>query len=54
MRARADCTSKAREAWLLRMRNPDYQPPRVERKVKAPGSKELVLGEWVEVREAAQ
>jgi hypothetical protein len=50
-RASADITSRAREAWLLRMRHPDYEPPRVtkEQPKKAPGSKKLVLGEWVTV-----
>lgn len=28
------------------MRDPDYQPPRVERTIKTPGSKELICGEW--------
>jgi hypothetical protein len=51
-RASADITSKAREAWLLRMSDPNYVPPRVtkEQPKKAPGSKKLVHGEWVEVK----
>jgi hypothetical protein len=51
-RADADITSKARDAWLLRMRDPDYKPPRVtkEQPKKVPGSKKLVHGEWVEVK----
>jgi hypothetical protein len=51
-RASADITSKARENWLLRKRDPDYRPPRVtkEQPKKAPGSKKLVHGEWIEVQ----
>jgi hypothetical protein len=51
-RASADITSKAREAWLLRMRAPTDEPRRFtkEQPKKAPGSKKLVLGEWVTVQ----
>jgi hypothetical protein len=51
-RASADITNKARENWLLRKRDPDYRPPRVtkEQPKKAPGSKKLVHGEWIEVQ----
>jgi hypothetical protein len=35
------------------MHDPDYQPPRYtqEQPKKAPGSLELVLGKWVEVKD---
>lgn len=48
-RTSANCTSEARERWLLRKRHPDYQPPRYEQLIeKQPGSKTLRLGQWVE------
>jgi hypothetical protein len=52
-RASANCTSEARARWLRRMHDPDYQPPRYtqEQPKKAPGSLELVLGKWVEVKD---
>lgn len=51
-RASANCTDRARERWLLRMRDPAYQPPRVtkEQPMKEPGSQKLILGHWVEVK----
>jgi hypothetical protein len=50
--ARANSTSEARTRWLLRKKDPDYQPPRVELKREKPiGSMRLVHGQWVEVLE---
>lgn len=50
----SNCTDRARERWLFRKKHPQYQPPKFEPKHdKAPGSKELVLGEWREVDEKA-
>lgn len=47
-RASADITSRARENWLARSKaDAPFVPPRVERKVKEPGSKVLINGEWV-------
>lgn len=53
MCASANCTNEARRRWLARMRDPDYQPPRFkqEQPKKEPGSKKLVCGEWVTVKE---
>jgi hypothetical protein len=54
-RASANCTSEARERWRLRrIGDPTVSSPaRVQRSIKQPGSKELVLGKWVEVTEDA-
>lgn len=50
--ARANSTREASERWRLRIKNPDYVPPRYEPKPnKQVGSKKLVCGRWVTVTE---
>jgi len=54
-RADANCTSEASRRWRERIMFPDYRPPRFEQHLDLrPGSKRLVLGEWVEVGAQAQ
>jgi hypothetical protein len=54
-KASADITNRAREqARLRRMGHLSTPPARVQRSKKEPGSKELILGRWVEVKELSQ
>lgn len=48
-RASANCTREARERWLLRTKDPNLEQVRFQPVPKAPGSKVLQFGEWVEV-----
>jgi hypothetical protein len=44
-----DSTDEARARWLARSKDPHFQRRRYEPMLKkVPGSKELVLGEWVD------
>jgi hypothetical protein len=51
-RTSANITDRARERWLLRKRDSNIELPKYEpKREKKPGSLELILGKWVEVRD---